>query len=68
MKVYVVTMVRVGSLGCDYLLGVFSTPDAAWGAAAAEEADRGGKYEPEITVWDVDVPLKNAGFSGPVML
>lgn len=55
MTVYVVTMYRYGNReNHSYVLGVWSSQEAAYKAGQVEMAWRGEKYSPKISVWGID--------------
>ncbi len=55
MKVYVVTMYRWGSHeDHSYVLGVWTNKIVAENYGITEESWRGGKYDAEVTEWDLD--------------
>jgi hypothetical protein len=55
MKVYVVTMYRWGNHEeHSYVLGVWTNKIVAENYGITEESWRGGKYESEVTEWDLD--------------
>lgn len=57
--IFVVKMFRWGEdEEHNYILGVFSSFQLAEAAGKSEREYRGGKYEPRITMWKLDVPLK----------
>jgi len=60
MTVYVVTMYRYGAHEKhSYILGVYSTREAAFSAGKDEEYGRAAKYSAEVTEWVVDGEVSN---------
>ena len=54
MSVFVTTMYRYGDREKhSYVLGVWSSSEVAMQAGQTEALWRGGKYEPEVTEWNI---------------
>ena len=59
MQIFVVTAYRWGSKeGHSYVVGVFDTEELAIAQAKMEKEWRGGKYECEVIVMDLNDALK----------
>jgi hypothetical protein len=58
MKIYITEMLRWGTTASHhYIIGAYSTKEAAEQAGDAIESWRGGKYEARVVECDVDAAL-----------